>query len=59
MSEKKLYTHRRWHEPPKAEVIGYREISEEERKENKRRFRERLRKIGVLKDDNEDNKEEE
>ena len=33
MSEKKLYTHRRWHEPPKAEVIGYREIPEEERKE--------------------------
>ncbi|WP_294196083.1 hypothetical protein [uncultured Clostridium sp.] len=59
MSEKKLYTHRRWHEPPKATSIGRVEISEEERKENKRRFRERLRKIGVLKDDNEDNKEEE
>ncbi|WP_304681640.1 hypothetical protein [uncultured Clostridium sp.] len=59
MSEKKLYTHRRWHEPPKVEVIGHFEMTEEEQKENKRRFRERLRKIGILKDDNEDDKEEE
>ena len=56
MSEKKLYTHRRWHEPPKAEVIGYREIPEEERKENRKILRRLMRENGFLK---EDDKEEE
>ncbi len=59
MSEKKLFTDKRWTQPLGGVVTGNFEISEEERKENKRRFRERLRKLGVLKDDNEDDKEEE
>ncbi|WP_394899586.1 hypothetical protein [Clostridium paraputrificum] len=53
MSDKKLFIDRRWHEPPKVEVIGHREISEEDRK-NTKRFREYLRKIEVLKHDNKD-----
>ncbi|MCI9069242.1 hypothetical protein [Clostridium sp.] len=56
MSEKKLYTHRRWHEPPKATSIGRVEISEEEQKENRKILRRFMREDGVLK---EDDKEEE
>ena len=75
MSEKKLYTHRRWHEPPKAEVIGYREIPEEERKENTFVDRSaqlrgaldslallnasRIKKFNLLEKDEKDNEDEE
>lgn len=33
MAEKKLFSDRRWTDPPKAFVIGHRELSEEELKE--------------------------
>ncbi|MEF3309504.1 hypothetical protein PV433_11425 [Paenibacillus sp. GYB004] len=49
--EKKLFSDPRWNDISKPKIIGYREIPEEERKENKKRFREHLKKIGVLKED--------
>ncbi len=33
MKEKKLYSDRRWTDPPKAFVIGHEELTEEEKKE--------------------------
>lgn len=49
--DKKLFTDRRWTDPPKATVIGHADISEEELKEKREMFLERLRKNGALKDD--------
>lgn len=49
--EKKLFTDRRWTDPPKATVIGRADISDEELKEKREMFLGRLRKNGVLKDD--------
>lgn len=48
---KGLFTDRRWTDPPKAMVIGHFERTEEEKATDKKRFREHLRKIGVLKDE--------
>lgn len=51
MSEnKKEFSDPRWNDLGKPKVIGYNEIPEKEQKENKERFREHLKKIGVLKD---------
>ncbi len=33
MKEKKLFSDRRWTDPPKAFVIGYEELTEKEKKE--------------------------
>ena len=43
MEEKKLYTHKRWTEPMAYRVVGYREITEEE-KEMVRQYEEKLKK---------------
>lgn len=51
MKDKKLFTDRRWTQPLGGVITGNFEISEEERKENKRKFRERLIELGILKDD--------
>ena len=44
------YSAPRWHEPIKAKVIGKVERTKEEEEETKRKFREFLRKEGILKD---------
>ena len=52
MSEKeKPFSAPRWNEPIRAEVTGHIEFSDEEKKENKRKFREFLKKEGILKDE--------
>ncbi len=43
MSEKKLFTDRRWTDIPKATVIGHSEVTEEE-KETVRKYKEKLNK---------------
>jgi len=48
--DKKLFTDRRWTDPPKATVIGRVETSEEELKEKREKFLERLRKNGAIKE---------
>ena len=51
MDKKDLFKDRRWTDIPQATVIGYREQSKEEREESKKKLRNHLKKIGVLKDD--------
>lgn len=48
--EKELFTDSRWNDAPKAKVIGHFERTEEERAADKKRFRDHLRKIGILKE---------
>lgn len=58
--QKKLFTARRWHDNP-AEGCTVRDgepTSEEERAKIKKRFREILRKEGVLLDDKENENDE-
>lgn len=50
MGEKKLFTDKRWTEPPKAFVVGHVEFTEEEKKENKEALLNILRKKGILKE---------
>lgn len=52
--KKELFTDSRWNDAPKATVIGYFERTDEERAADKKRFREHLRKIGVIKDESEE-----
>ena len=44
------YSAPRWNEPIKAEVVGKVERTEQEHEEIKKRFREFLKKEGILKD---------
>ena len=53
---KGLFTDRRWTDPPKATVIGHFERTEEEQAADKKRFREHLRKIGELKEEDSEEK---
>lgn len=54
MSEdKKPFSDPRWNDLGKPKIIGYVERTEEERDADKKRFRDHLRKIGVLKDEEE------
>ncbi len=51
MSEKKkLFSDPRWNDTSKPKVIGYQEISEEDRAKYEKLSREHLKKIGILKD---------
>ncbi|WP_270167562.1 hypothetical protein [Paenibacillus sp. SYP-B4298] len=50
-SEKKPFSDERWNDTSKPKIIGNREIPDEEKKENKKQFREHLKKIGVIKED--------
>lgn len=43
MSKKELFTDRRWTDIPKARIVGYREITEEE-KEMVRKYKEEIQK---------------
>lgn len=55
MSEKnKPFSDPRWNETSKPKIIGYREIPEEESKKYDKKFKDHLRKIGVLKDEQEE-----
>lgn len=45
----KKFSDPRWNDLGKPKVIGYNEIPEKEQKENKERFREYLKKSGVIK----------
>lgn len=40
----------RWNDLGKPKIIGYNETSEQEQEQNKAKFREHLKKIGVIKD---------
>ncbi|MBD8007455.1 hypothetical protein [Bacillus norwichensis] len=51
MGKDKLFSHPRWSEPIKGETIGKVEFTEEEKKENKKKLRDHLKKIGVIKED--------
>lgn len=51
MSEEKTFTDSRWNDLGKPKVIGYRDIPEEERKENKKLLNDHLKKIGAIKED--------
>lgn len=53
MGKDDLYKSRRWTDIPKATVIGHFEQTEEERKENKRKLRAHLKKIGVITEEEE------
>jgi len=44
----------RWNDTSKPKIIGHIERTEEEREADKERFRDHLRKIGVLKDEKEE-----
>lgn len=48
MSNKKLFTASRWNDDPKAEVVGYEELTKEERIKHKEEFLELLVKDKVL-----------
>ncbi|MEK4359916.1 hypothetical protein NYE48_23110 [Paenibacillus sp. FSL M7-1455] len=55
MSEgKKPFSDPRWNDTSKPKIIGHIERTEEEREVDKKRFRDHLRKIGVLKDEKEE-----
>lgn len=53
MSKKKYepYSDPRWNGDTGTEVTGYVEFTEEEKKKNKKEFREFLKKKGILKDE--------
>lgn len=55
MSEgKKPFSDPRWNDLGEPKIIGHFERTEEERAADKKRFRDHLRKIGVLKDGKEE-----
>lgn len=47
----KLYTARRWTDIPQATVIGHKEFTEEEKKENDKKAEEIFRAYGLIKPD--------
>ncbi|GEM_PF-585397 len=54
MSERKLFSDSRWNDTGKPNIIGHFERTDEERMADKKRFREHLKKIGVIKDGSEE-----
>lgn len=51
MSEKKLFSDRRWHDAPMPVVVGYEELTEEEKKQADKKLEKILKECGVLKPD--------
>lgn len=51
MSEKKLFSDRRWHDPPVATVTGHEEPTEEEKRQADIDFEKILKEYGVMKPD--------
>lgn len=51
MSNKKPFSDPRWTQPLGGKVIRKVEFTEEEKQENKKKFREHLKKIGVIKEE--------
>lgn len=51
MSEKKLFSDRRWHDAPVATVTGHEESTEEERRQAEKDFEKILKEYGVMKPD--------
>lgn len=47
MSDKKLYTDKRWNDIPKAETVGHIVFTDEEKKKNKELTKKMLKDIGV------------
>lgn len=47
MSEKKLFSDKRWHDIPKAETVGHIVFTDEEKKKNEELTKKMLRDIGV------------
>lgn len=47
--DKKLFSDPRWNDTSKPNIIGYVEVNEAERAAGKKKLREHLKKIGVLK----------
>ncbi|MEI3611618.1 hypothetical protein [Pseudogracilibacillus sp. SO30301A] len=46
-----LFSHPRWHDPPKGETIGKVEFTEEEKRENKRKIDKVMEKVKRQQDD--------
>lgn len=49
MSEKKLFSDRRWHDAPMPVVVGHEELTEEEQKQADKDLEKILKECGVLK----------
>lgn len=47
MSEKKLFSDKRWHDIPKGKTVGHIEFTEEEKEKNRKESLEILKKMGV------------
>ncbi|MBJ6360862.1 hypothetical protein ACFOQM_06060 [Paenibacillus sp. GCM10012307] len=54
MSENKPFSDPRWNDSGNPKVIGHFKRTEEERAADKQRFRDHLRKVGILKDESKD-----
>lgn len=53
MNNKKPFSHPRWRHNLDPDIVGYIERTEEEKRENKEKFFKHLKKIGVIKEDDE------
>lgn len=51
MSKDKPFSDPRWTQPLGGKVVGKVEFTEEEKKESKKKLRDHLKKIGVIKED--------
>lgn len=51
MSEKKLYSDRRWNDPPQATVIGHRELTEEEKRQADLSLERLFKREGIMRPD--------
>nr|DAF32476.1 MAG TPA: hypothetical protein [Caudoviricetes sp.] len=51
MDKDNLYKDRRWTDIPKATVTGHKELSKEEREASKKKLRNHLKKIGIIKEE--------
>jgi len=47
MSEKKLFSDKRWHDIPNGKTVGHIEFTEEEKEKNRKESLEILKKMGV------------
>lgn len=53
MTKNKPFSHPRWNDIPRGETIGYVESTEEEKQKHKEKLRDHLKRIGVVKSDDE------
>lgn len=53
MSKQKPFSDLRWNQPLGGETVGEREFTEEEKQKHKEKLRNHLKRIGVVKSDDE------